>query len=167
MKKILSVLVVFGALTAAADDSYLYWMVGNTGDYSSYTTVKVHDLTSGEYLNIYTGSGTLIGAAAVGVAEETVTRYNDLGRGLYASLGANPTYASYVVELWNDSGFLAQSSELSYSEALANYIVHNNSMTLPTAWVASSFAIPEPNSAMLLLLGCAALGLRRRRQLKA
>ena len=164
MKKILSVLVVFGALTAAADDSYLYWMVGgNASDYA-YNTVKVHDLNSGDYLNIYTGSGTDKGTS---VDAETVTRYNDLGRGLYASLGSNPTYASYVVELWNDSSFLAQSSELSYSAALADYIVHNNSMTLPTAWVASSFAIPEPNSAMLLLLGCAALGLRRRRQLKA
>jgi len=170
MKKILSVLVVFGALTAAADDSYLYWMIGNTGDYTSYTTVKVHDLTSGDYLNIYTGSGTRLtteGHPESGVAAATVARYNDLGRGLYASLGSNPTYASYVVELYNDSGFLAQSSELSYSAALADYIVHNNSMTLPTAWVASSFAIPEPNSAMLLLLGFAALGLRRRCQLKA
>jgi len=164
MKRLLSVLLVFGATVAAAEDSYLYWMVGgNASDYA-YTTVKVQDNTTGEYLNIYNGSGVDKGEAISG---DTVRNYESLGRGLYASLGSNPTYASYVIELWNDSGFLAQSEAISYSEALANYIVHNNSMTLPLAWVPQSFAIPEPNSAMLLLLGCAALGLRRRRERRA
>lgn len=171
MKKTLTVLIVLGAMTVAAEDSYLYWMVGDNHVDYTYSTVKVRDANNSNpntaYLTIYNASGVEKGES---IGKGTVDTYRDLDRGLYASiasLGYDPTYSSFVIELWNGSSFVAQSSELSYSAALADYIVHNNSMTLPTAWVASSFAIPEPNSAMLLLLGCAALGLRRRCQLKA
>jgi len=168
MKKILTVLIVLGAMTVAAEDSYLYWMVGdNHGDYT-YNTVKVRDASNSDpdtaYLTIYNASGISKGTS---IGKGIVDTYRELDRGLYASIASLGASSSFIIELWNDSSFVAQSSELTYSTALAEYVVHNNSMTLPKAWVASSFAIPEPNSAMLLLLGCAALGLRRRRQLKA
>ena len=100
------------------------------------------------------------GPKAVNVSEGMISA----GIGLYALLASDTTYSSFVIELWNDSGFVAETGELSMSNNLADYIVKNNSMTLPTAWVGSSYAIPEPNSAMLMLLGLAALGLRRRRR---
>ena len=161
MKRLLSVLLVFGATVAAAEDSYLYWMVGENASGYTYDTVKVQDNSTGNYLNIYNGSGVDKGQS---ISASTVATYEDLGRGLYAYLGSDPTYGSFVIELWNEGTQVAQSEELSLSTALANYIVTNNSMTLPLAWAPQSFAIPEPNSAMLLLLGCAALGLRRRRE---
>ena len=166
MKRLLSVLLVFGATVAAAEDSYLYWMVGeNASDYAgSYNTVRVQDNTSGTYLNIYNGSGVNKGDS---ISATTVATYEELGRGLYAQLASDASYGSFVIELWNGDTFVAQSEELPLSTALANYIVTNNSMTLPLAWAPQSFAIPEPNSAMLLLLGCAALGLRRRRERRA
>jgi len=161
MKRLLSVLLVFGATVAAAEDSYLYWMVGENASGYTYDTVKVQDNSTGNYLNIYNGSGVDKGQS---ISASTVATYEELGRGLYAYLGSDPTYGSFVIELWNEGTQVAQSEELSLSTALANYIVTNNSMTLPLAWAPQSFAIPEPNSAMLLLLGCAALGLRRRRE---
>ena len=163
MKRFLTVLLILGAtIVAFAEDSYLYWMIGDTGDYSSsYNTVKV--VGNGTVLGIYNLNGTSLGDS---VARSTVEAYAGADMGLYAALGSNPAYSSYAIELYNDSSFVAVSSPL-LSGALASHITTHNSMTLPTAWVASSFAIPEPNSAMLLLLGCAALGLRRRRQLKA
>ena len=164
MKRLLSVLLVFGATVAAAEDSYLYWMVGENASGYTYDTVKVQDNSTGNYLNIYNGSGVDKGQS---ISASTVATYEELGRGLYAYLGSDPTYGSFVIELWNEGTQVAQSEELSLSTALANYIVTNNSMTLPLAWSPQSFAIPEPNSAMLLLLGCAALGLRRRRERRA
>ena len=161
MKRFLTVLLILGAATVAfAEDSYLYWMIGDTGDYSSsYNTVKV--VGDDTVLGIYNINGDYIGNS---VSKATVDTYAGADMGLYAYLGSNPTYSSYIIELYNDSSFVAESR---LSSAVADYITTNNSFTLPKAWVASSFAIPEPNSAMLLLLGCAALGLRRRRQLKA
>ena len=167
MKRLLSVLLVFGATVAAAEDSYLYWMVGDAADGLTYDTVKVQvnsGTGAGTYLNIYTENG---GGLSQSVPKTTVDNYESLGSGFYAFLGSDPTYGSFVIELWNDSTFVAQSEDLPLSTALANYIVTNNSMTLPQAWVPQSFAIPEPNSAMLLLIGCAALGLRRRRERRA
>ena len=163
MKRFLSVLLVFGATVAAAEDSYLYWMVGDAADDLTYDTVKVQvnsGTGAGTYLNIYNESGVDNGKS---ISSETVATYESLGRGLYAYLGSDPTYGSFVIELWNRGTFVAQSEDLPLSTALANYIVTNNSMTLPQAWAPQSFAIPEPNSALLMLLGCAALGLRRRR----
>ena len=161
MKRLLTVLVILGAATVAyAEDSYLYWMIGNTGSYTYNTVVVKGDNTE---LAIYNLNGDYKGLS---VSKTLVDTYATADMGLYAALGSNPAYSSYAIELYNDSSFVAVSSPL-LSSALAEHITTVNSISLPTAWVASSFAIPEPNSAMLLLLGCAALGLRRRRQLKA
>ena len=55
MKKLLTVLLVLGAINATAEDSYLYWLVGEGGPSSGYDTVKVKaNLVAGgtTYLNI-------------------------------------------------------------------------------------------------------------------
>ena len=176
MKKVLLVLSVFWVASAIAEESWLYWMVGDTGSYtlgSGYNKVMVRDVSgnlvgdgSGYLTLYYDSSSPVSGGTYVNDTTGDITAMS-YGAGLYALLASDPSSSSFVIELWNDSSFVAQSSELSMSSGLADYIVHNNSITLPKAWVASSFAIPEPNSAMLLLLGCAALGLRRRRQSKA
>ena len=173
MKRILSVLLVFGALSAAAEDSYLYWMLGDTTPYASdsYKQIRVR-FDGGGYLSLYAPDATSeTGLTSVNQSDakgDYITPAQANYGALYAQLASGTSYSTFVIELWNDSSFVAQSETLSYSDALANYYIATaNSIHLSTAWAATSFAIPEPNSAMLLLLGCAALGLRRRRRLEA
>lgn len=157
-------MLIFGAFAAAAEDSYLYWMVGNAADGLTYDTVKIKADGATPYLQICDSDGSL----GDSVTKDQASNYETINGGLFAYLGSNPSYGSFVIELYNDSTFIAQSESLSMSAALANYITQNNSMAnLSAAWAPVSFAIPEPNSAMLILIGCAALGLRRRRRLVA
>ena len=174
MKRVLSVLAMFWVASASAEDSWLYWMLGDTTGYTvaasgsapgTFTTVKVRgNPTSGtedDYLSLYYSSGV---GGAKSMSATTVSDIYADGIGLYALLASDKTYSSFVIELWNDSSFVAQSETLDMSVASAQgYIERANSLTLAVPWVGASYAVPEPNSAMLLLIGCAALGLRRRK----
>lgn len=170
MKNFLSALLISGALMASADDSYLYWMIGDTYPYSAsdYTTVRVKATDTSDdvsYLYLYGPGGDALNAQTV--SSTAINALKSDGQALYAKLASDKTYSSFVVELLNGSDFVAQSDTLSYSQALAQFITTNNSISLPTMWAATSFAIPEPNSAMLMLVGMAVLGLRRRKLKKA
>ena len=175
MNKILAVLVATVALGASAADSYLYWMVSApiswTGETPTtdikYARVGVMDNTTGKnagYLNIFTQVG-----------EETGSKLASdfLGNSLYANLGlfAKDGYSFYI-ELWNDSGRVGRSEAiLDYSKAFADYVYEMGTATPPsTSWQVGSFTtqgVPEPSSALLMLLGCAGLALKRKKQAKA
>ena len=168
MKRILIALFAFAAITAAAEDSYLYWMVGEGDSGFTYNTVKVSQWDNGafvDYLTFYDGYGQL--SSGDSVLSTVAKNYEDYSGGLFAKLASDSSTSSFVIELFNDSQRVAVSDSLDMSTALADYITHNNAISLAKSWAPVSFAIPEPNSAMLLLIGCAALGLRRRRQRKA
>jgi len=166
MKRLLSALAIIWAATAVAEDSWLYWMLGDTGSHT-YDAVKVKGLTTeGDYagaslLNVYYDSDTQLSTGNY-VAGSDLAAMKSFGVGLYAQLATASEYSSFVIELWNDGKFVAQSETLSYAAALA-HIETGNSLAHIAAWAPQSYAIPEPNSAMLLLVGCAALALRRRR----
>ena len=166
MKKAVFVAMLLGAVVASAEDSYLYWMVGDSAP--AYTYAKVRDATTGTYLNLYDEYLNAF-SPATQISQADVLDASAHGENLYASL-ANLTAsqlanASFIVELFNDGNFVGQSEAIPYS---STYVYYGGSTTPPsTAWSASSFAVPEPNSGLLMLLGCAVLGLRRRRQKKA
>ena len=177
MKKLLSVLLVLGAITATAEDSYLYWMVGANPTPSDYSFAGVVAIStengSQRYLSILNAEGdpispTSAGAYGSGLITTTQMDANMASSfGLYATLISDPNLYTYVIEIRNDQGVSFFSDEISYSTALANnYVTTDNSMVLPSMWAPTSFAVPEPNSGLLMLIGCAMLGLRRRRQRK-
>ena len=172
MKKLLAIAFAALSLGAMANDSYLYWMVGNSltwkeGTAQDYSQMAVGVLdASGQnvgYLNCfgYGGSG----------ADGNLV---DKGSGAwYANLGnyASDSYSFYI-ELFNDNmDFVGRSEDiLSYNSALAYATTFGTSQPLANPWSPSSFttaAVPEPNSALLILLGCAGLALRRKRAAKA
>ena len=133
-----------------------------------YDTVQVRayetaaGVDSGNYLTLYYGNGNEAGTSVgAGVAR--------MGLPFYASLASamGPSF-SYVVELFNDGAKVGQSESLFFTDAMAeNYVAFATSTgNLPAmaTWMAGGFsAAPEPNSAVLLLLGCAALALRRKK----
>jgi len=168
MKRVLSIAVLLGAMSASAE-SYLYWMVGNTGEFS-YDNAQVRVLNNGEatdnYLSLYYADGTAVGGTKV--SDDYAKAAQDAELGLYAKLGnlLGEDY-SYIIELRNDDGaFVAQTkTPLSYSLALNNIV--DSGLGIPssgTGWNPTTYNVPEPTSGMMMLLGVAALALRRRRR---
>lgn len=172
MKKTLMMLSVLAmAFGAFAEDSYLFWMVGDTSKPDSttekwdYSYAKVAYIDSSDnkgYLNLYYGDGAEMSG---GATYSVVQAYQDTGMGFYAKFAENVTYSSFIVELFNDSNaFVAQSQALTYSDA-ASYVAMNGiGAPANMVWAATSYNVPEPNSALMLLLGSAILALRRRKQ---
>ena len=153
--------------SGAAEDSYLYWMVQDA-EYPNgqsvgfdYATVSVDGGST--YLSMYEGTddlGPYVGSYAGGSKGGDVT---DSTWAYYAKIpGAGP-YESFLIELWTGS-----------PEATNTKVA---STTLPTSLVEAyimgtmgqlssplmvSAVTPEPSSGLMMLLGLAVLGLRRK-----
>ena len=185
--------MAFTALAAETGDSYLYWMVndnvngGITRDGEKYVyssssplTVKVVAYNSstwrpglpdngGTVLNLYSAAGGL-----TPIAGDSVT-IDGMNSSYYAYIASDyrGDAWSYFIELYNDQNqFVGRSSEgLDYTTARSmEYLMGSDMHPGKGLWTVSAFTAkpaPEPNSALLLLIGCAALALRRRKQIAA
>lgn len=181
MRKVILLAVVLGIASAVrAEDSYLYWMVdvdaateyavsrGYAFDENLSAKVRVlgNDAPADIYLPLLYKDGYLIGDS---VGYPAIRDAWDNYGAFWASLGNMQSgYCregySYVVELFYDSSWIGQSAELSYNEAVTGNLISFSKMSPPTGlWMPAPYAVPEPNSALLMLLGCAVLALRRRR----
>ena len=164
MKKALFVVALLGSMVASADtDSYLYWMVGSGAP--KYTVAMIRYGSDG-YLTSYYAPNA--GAASFGtaVAKEDVDLQRDIGDGMYGAVDSANLPSTFIVELWNGDVFAGQSV---MSWETAQQYIYAGGMSIPSSSAASftGFAIPEPSSGLLMLVGCAVLGLRRRRQKNA
>lgn len=176
MKKTILFSVLFGACAVQAD--YLYWMidydakVDDTPIAGNAYTAKVVAFqgeewasTGGTYLNLYNElGGSNLGNDGVNV---TVGGGYPYFANLATSAGSGWTY---FVELYNDGGIFAHSESMPYSQSsvvtMSDMAVPSMKLHLAQNFVAASRPVPEPTSAMLMLMGFAAMALRRRRPAK-
>ena len=182
MKKLVFALAVAGALSAARAE-YLYWQI-DTSESSglvseTYTGARVFASSDNgvtrNYLNIGygdydTGSFQSLGTAVqiplydsvAAVIDSTYTEgysfYIELIN--YSTWQSNPTASSI------DSGaFVAQSADpQTYTQlSQAGYVGADLSPVSMAVWHGGAYTtVPEPTSAVLMLLGFAGLALRRR-----
>ena len=176
MKKFLLTAVCAIGCSSLFADSYLYWMIGDSpyvygagttvsslGDYK----VQVYGggLEADKLLNLYYSPD---GTGAPDVKE--MSAEDAQGWGLYAAVSGLDDSASIFVELLNaaDNKFMGIANLGTVGE-LSSYIASFSGMDTPILdpKTISSFTIPEPTSGLLMLFGCAALALRRRKMIKA
>ena len=177
MKKILFVAMMLAAADAAvADYAYLYWEVNppaggdpffTEGREFDYAQIKAVDqggaIISGALMN-YDSSGQPVG----GVAESWST-----GDGpalatevpVYADISG---YASglygFVVEAYLNGDILWTSGAKWYDDLVAgNHVWSGNPSAMSGNLAVATYMVPEPSSALLLLLGLAGLALKRKK----
>lgn len=154
---------VLAASTMAMAD-LLLWQVGGTNisyDYAQifYNTVNSYEggTAIANKVGDYAGTSEKIGA--------TTFDYASVG----AVLGAYTTSQYFFIELFDANNKLVGKSEIAERGSLSNYIAASEfsaGFADKNAWTGGKYtstAVPEPTSGLLLLIGAAMMGLRRKR----
>lgn len=161
MKRLLIGLLLMAGVAAHAEySSYFYWQVDDSVADFSYAQLRLSG--GSQYFTIGDTAYTKVGAETTGGAtlgQTTLAVAANLGS--YAS-----SEYSFLVEVFGeDDGLLAFSDTFSYDEIAGSFVYSDMGSTLSgTAYGVSVSNVPEPTSGVLLLLGLAALGLRRKRR---
>ena len=169
-KLLIAATVAIVAQVAAAEDSYLYWMVDPTVAYSTgekvdFAYARVNfggtlnestgNVSDGTWLTMYSG-GTSTGALAMNSAVATggATLWGVVPEGYADS-------ASFIFELYNESYGVVGWNSVTASD-LASYL--GTASTPASSAYTLAQVVPEPTSGLLMLFGLAGLALRRKRR---
>ncbi len=156
MKKIFFILALVVGVAAHAD--YLYWMVGtpNPSTVQNFIGQNV-DLSTWDNVKLIVD-----GTAIQSYTKDQIKSFTDIDAYAVNSIGTG--YSSIMIELYQSDKYLAHSTDT--MAVISQYIFSDNSMsaTLGTGWTATAYAVPEPTSGLLFLVGGMLLGLKRRRQ---
>lgn len=161
MKKFVFSLVAVVAISAFAEDApdyqAIYWQVDDMGS-------QYYDAA---YANLFAAvdGEPRVGQEARALSEGKGSWMTDVSGWNNGILGN----ASFFVELYNEEGkLLITSYGIDYATLLKSCmdVYYNDSthapVTATSSWT-SGYCIPEPTSALLLLIGVAGLALRRKR----
>ena len=160
MKKLLMSLALVGSLAgmSAKADSYLYWMVDQTGDTDPFSFANA--VIYGVGAN---GKEAIGSAAGVAVADK-----GNINTGVSTTIDfSGQSWSSFLVELYAADGWMKASGTLPYSLEMAG--LYQSTLAGGTPKYPAKFTtftagpVPEPTSGMLLLLGVCGLALKRKR----
>lgn len=163
----------------AGQAAYLYWQVDDTTYSEGFIAAKVLSTTQpdvkGPNGRISSGSDLSIVDPMSGVTIPGAVMMEPSRTEVYAidvSSFASGGYSFYIELINYDSSgkltSIAQSGPMTYQALVdQHYIIEDTGISIPTAstaWHGSAYAPgPEPTSALMMLLGVAFLGLKRRR----
>lgn len=163
MKKLTVLLVAFAA-AITANASYLYWQV-EARDYSHITEPNKVTAVNVWAINTETSEKTFVDGYR---AASGSTVNMEQAQMIDVSAFSNGSYSFYI-ELMNYSSGAQKLGETvsneTYADMVAKHYIMDTplSVTLATPWHGGTVAAPEPTSGLLMLLGVAALGLKRRK----
>ncbi|MCQ2367842.1 MAG: PEP-CTERM sorting domain-containing protein [Kiritimatiellae bacterium] len=146
MKKLITIMMVAFAAVAAKADLVLYWQVADTTFNGTYAVLQ--GVNGSETTSL---AGMKLNSSGVTTVESYILSFSD--------------YSQYIVALLDgDGNTLAVSTESYAQSTLKSYIYDRGSSAQPPAspWQVSAFTIPEPTSALMLLVGLAGLALKRK-----
>ena len=170
MKKLL-LLALITALTGYARASFLYWQVDNDTESSytyNYARVMAKGADGGAVMLALADPHTGDTEADTGWVSTQVgaVTYNVIN---LAQIGNDATYSFYI-ELVNfnestgEGDWIRRSEEMTWAQLSANHYIDDGLSASPSAtWHGSGYStVPEPTSALLLIVGAGLLALRRR-----
>ena len=161
-------MMALGALAARATEEVIWWQVPD-----DVTVKRFHqeDALASELgadeARIVTSAGDYL----VIPPPDQESLKVPMGGAWYAVLPDSPEGLSFMVELgnWENGEWVGIAHSQSYTYAqLQSYIIHEwsgpGAIPATEPWVAESYAVPEPSSGLLLLIGGGLLALRRKRR---
>jgi len=175
MKKLL--LIAGAALMASASHAaYLYWQVDDSVllGYNE-TAPSGYEVGPGAYAVLKDSNGNSYQSATYGADGLVTDGKASINQSYYSELsGDDPSAYSYFVEIYNSDNYVIARSAVVNSEsgsdwtsAYADSLRTSELSQIPnvTVWHSGSFsAVPEPTSGLMVLLGAAMLGLKRKRR---
>ena len=164
-------MMALGALAARATEEVIWWQVDDDPNVNTFHEgFKTASELGATDARIRASNGDYLVIPPPELNVESV-EIPMTGGAYFALLPASPEGLSFMVELgnWENGTWtgIAQSTSYTYAE-LQSYIIHDWSGPDATPaiapWVAGGYAVPEPSSGLLLLIGGGLLALRRKRR---
>lgn len=157
MKKLLT-FVVLAVASIAANAGYLYWQAP--------TTPPAGITDSYSYATLWTSEN---GSDYTAINDHGTTLYFDATTANDTDVG-NATH--FYIELVNYAestySVVGRSEAATYASLVSEGAIHSNlatDLSKMVAWVGSNYqAVPEPTSGLLMLMGFAMLGLKRKKE---
>lgn len=137
------------------------------GDYD-YAVIAVYNDATGNIASLYGVNGRLASSANSNVTSKFY--YEDLADDIWAQADITQIVSlkdaaySYVIELYSDNyGYVNETGHYTYASLFAGYEMETGSTSDPNVKIRNVHSIiPEPTSALLLMVGLGLLGLKRK-----